>query len=112
MGRDYTLLGTDEFKRDLESMPLYNIITEPNPEIAWSIYYDIIVKITDKYCPPKKFTITRKKPPYITNDIIQLSKNRQKLYRKARRTKNEHDWERAGYWILILELGSLVETIY
>lgn len=41
-------------------MPLYKIIAEPDPEIAWSIYYDIIVEITDKHCPPKMFTITKK----------------------------------------------------
>lgn len=95
IGRNYTQLGTDEFKYDLLSMPLYNIILEPNPERAWAIYYDIILKIAEKHCPPKLFTITKKKPPYITNEIIQLSKNRQKLFKKALKTKNENDWERA-----------------
>lgn len=95
MGRDYSQLSTDEFKQNLESMPLYEIFAEPNPEIAWDIYYNIIMKIIDKHCPTRMFTITKKKPPYITNEIIQLSRNRQKLFNKAHKTKDDNDWERA-----------------
>lgn len=57
-GRDYAQLTSDEFKTELLSMTLDRVTSEHNPEVAWDIYYDYIIDITNKYCPRKTFTIT------------------------------------------------------
>lgn len=59
------------------------------------IYYGIITKLLNKYCPERMITTKAIRAPYITNEVIQLSKNRDKLFRKAHRTKNANDWEQA-----------------
>lgn len=95
IGRDYTQLGTDIFKEFLLSMPLDRILSEPNPEQSLDIYFSYITNITEKFCPQKNFIISRKRQPHITTEIIQLSKTREKLYKKAYKSKSDNDWERA-----------------
>lgn len=63
-GRDYTRLNTEDFEKDILSMPLDRVLSEPNPELAWDIYFGFIIHVANKYCPEKTYIISSKRPPH------------------------------------------------
>lgn len=54
-----------------------------------------IIDLLNHFCQTKTFTTKKNRSPYVTNDLIQVSKNRDKLFRKAHKTKNNNDRENA-----------------
>lgn len=95
IGRSYVKLSGDEFKEEMDNFTSGLILSEQDPAAAWDIYYGLITSLLSKYCPERVITTKSIRTPYVTNEIIQLSKNRDKLFRKAYKSKNGHDWEQA-----------------
>lgn len=82
IGRSYVNLGSDEFKCDMENFPVNLILRELDPSKSWDVYYQIILGLLNKYCPERTFTTKSNRAPYVSNELIQLSKNRDKLLKK------------------------------
>lgn len=95
LGRSYIKLTSDEFKAEMSNFPADLILREQDPAKAWDIYFAHITELLNKYCPEKIFVTKSFRAPYVTNELIQLSKNREKLFKKAHKSKIEHDWNQA-----------------
>lgn len=94
-GRSFAKLSSDEFKENIKSFPVNLILSERNPSKAWDIYYHKIIEIMNEFRPMKTFTTKITTAPYVTKDLIQLSKTRDKLFKKAFKSKNDQDWDAA-----------------
>ena len=62
------------------------------PDTAWSSLYSEIIKEVDRTCPVKTFTVKSNKPEWITNNLIEQMRDRDYFYNKAKKTKDEDDW--------------------
>ena len=47
---------------------------EPNK--LWDIFYKNILKVLDQTCPMKSFSIKKYKEPWITNELLELMKDK------------------------------------
>lgn len=61
---------------------------------AWKMF-SVFVDAMNKCCPLKTVTVRRDKPPYITKEILDLGKERDKLFQQAVKSKLDIDWKLA-----------------
>lgn len=94
-GRSYARLDEDKFKHDLLSKNLADVTRELDLNIAWNKYIKIITEVVDCHCLIISFNISATRPPYITPELEELSKDREDLLSVAKTTKNENDWKKA-----------------
>ena len=61
---------------------------------AYSEFEKALLNVIDKHAPLKRKRIKKKESPWITDDILQLIRNRNKLKQHAKLTKKIEDWKR------------------
>lgn len=49
LGRSYVNLTSDEFKESIENFPVNSVLKEHDPSKAWDIYYDLIIKLLNRF---------------------------------------------------------------
>ena len=54
-----------------------------------------ILSELDVMCPLKSFRIRISKDPWITNELVERIRDKDRLLSKAKRTKRPEDWKRA-----------------
>ena len=54
-----------------------------------------ILEIADRMCPLKRYKVPQAKDPWITNEILEMIKDKDRLLRKAKKRKLAADWENA-----------------
>lgn len=57
--------------------------------------FRVFTDLLDTFCPIKTVTIKKDRPPYITNEILELGRERDRLFKIARKTKADADWRAA-----------------
>lgn len=60
-----------------------------DPEVAWSILFDHILKLADLFCPLPHFYIRKDVPKGFTRDLIEMSHHRVSHFSEFSRTKNQ-----------------------
>ena len=61
----------------------------------WDIMEKNITTILDALCPIRSLVVPESKPDWLNDEIIQLMRRRDKLYREARQKKNPITWRKA-----------------
>ena len=51
-----------------------------------------ITKIADDLCPIKSYKVRDNKPVWLTNELVELQKDRDYFYSKAKQTRDPGDW--------------------
>ena len=54
-----------------------------------------IISIADQMCPLKSYKVAQAKDPWITNEVLEMIKDKDRLLRKAKKHKLAADWENA-----------------
>ena len=90
MGRSYTNLNTDSLSENLLSYTRNDFATN-NIDSCWNIMIHRIYHVVDKLCPLKDFKFAKEKPKWISDDLIELMKNRDKALQQYKRTKSDED---------------------
>ena len=54
-----------------------------------------MLSIADRMCPLKRYKVAQAKDPWITNEILEMIKDKDRLLRKAKKCKLAADWENA-----------------
>ena len=70
---------------------------ESNPEKLWEILNSNIRKVLDIMCPIKKMVIPEKKPKWLNNELIELMRDRDAYYSRARQTEDIDSWNIARF---------------
>lgn len=76
-------------------MDFFDIVTSNDPNEVWSNLYGHIKDVIDSHCPIKLLRIPLDRPSYLTDDIIQIMKARDKEYILARKNTDPLAWARA-----------------
>lgn len=71
-----------------------DIKSRNDPNDQWIMMFNILLEIANKMCPVKTFNITKNKPIYITNEILELIKERDTVVRIARTHQDDEYWHR------------------
>ena len=90
-GRSYMNYDEDVFVNLLDHADWENFEEINDPEILWDIFHQNIIKILDQVCPIKSLTVV----DWLTNELLSVMRQRDKAYKKARRTNLTHDWAQA-----------------
>ena len=61
----------------------------------WDNLEDNINNILNYMCPLRDLIVPETKPDWLTNDIVQLMRRRDKMYKEARRKKDPISWRKA-----------------
>ena len=96
-GRSYRKYNEEEFKESLSQCNWEGFFNEPDLNLAWKLMLDRITEEVDKQCPMRSFHIQNYKPSWITDELIEQGKDRDYFYKKAKRTKDEDDWNIAKH---------------
>ena len=92
-GRSYLNYSEDVFVRLLNQSSWEDFELSNNPQKLWDIFHQNIVKTLDQLCPIRKLTVVENKPEWLNNDLLLLMRQRDKAYRRARRTNRPVDWD-------------------
>ena len=75
----------------LHYIPWHCAFLDDDINIFWSAWSDLLFAAIDE-CIPKRQIKTRKNAPWITSELIKLCKKKKKLYKKAKRSGLQNDW--------------------
>lgn len=75
-GRSYQDLDENQFCFDLENSNWTLFDNATNPDVAWDIMYSVFLEVVNDHCPYKVYHISKKRPDYITPEIIAMSRDR------------------------------------
>ena len=76
LGRSYRNYDTDIFANDFARQEWDRFDNTMDPNILWEIFCKNIVNILDVTCPMKSFSIKQYKEPWITNELLELIKDK------------------------------------
>ena len=96
-GRSYRHYSTEALQQSLKEMNWNDLLDLSTPDTAWSSLYSEIIKEVDRMCPVKTFTVRSNKPEWITNDLMEQMRDRDYFYKKAKKTKDDDDWNIAKH---------------
>ena len=90
-GRTYRNYNTNEVTNTLISNDRTRALNTKDPNDCWAILQDWTQKAADKHCPLIKMDIRNKSAEYITNELIELQKDRDYFKQKADQTNDPGD---------------------
>ena len=84
----------NQFVMDLAQIPWHeNVSIDDANEKISSFNGHFLIKYLKKHAPVKSMKIRYRRCPFMSREIKELMKNRDKLHKLARRTKMTTDWE-------------------
>lgn len=87
-GRPLNRLNWEEFHTLLLTKDWNNIFLEGNLDKMWSDIKNSITIILDKICPYKWMTVITNKPVWLNSELMELAKERDRLFRIFRKSKH------------------------
>ena len=92
MGRSYKNFDENNFRDLLLNNNWAAFDNEGNVDRAWQIMLNYIRRAIDTLCPIKMFKINKLKDVWITDEILELIKDKDRAMTRAKRTGIQADW--------------------
>ena len=94
-GRSYK-----NYSKELPSDSLTNNIKNnfrsvADPNACWDLMETFLIDFLDTHCPIKTFRSKENTPPWVTHDILILSKDRDRAWAQAKLSDSDEDWATA-----------------
>ena len=87
-GRSYKNYYKAVFCDSLLNIDWNNLYQCDDVNTAWNIMLQNITTVIDEMCPLKRYKISQAKEPWVTNEILELIKDKDRLLRRAKNKKN------------------------
>ena len=91
-GRSYKNYDKEIFQELMINENWEQFYAETEPAACWDILESKIRGHLDRICPQKEFKVKEVKDPWISNEILEEIKDKDRLLFRARRTKKVEDW--------------------
>ena len=91
-GRSYRNHSCENFIQELSIKTLDTFDNETDPNISWQILHDNINRSLDALYPSKIFSIKRCKESWVTNEHLELIRDKDQALKKAKNTKCADGW--------------------
>ena len=96
-GRSYKHLDLDSLLTQLSNANWHDLYANTDPNAAWDLLINKITLELDKVCPIRTTTIRNYYPEWIDPSLVNLLKDRDYFYKKAKETNNSDDWNIAKH---------------
>ena len=91
-GRSYKNYDCLSFQNNLLAKDWNLFYTTEDVNLAWDIMLTNIMSTIDNMCPLKKYKVAKAKEPWVTNEILEMIKDKDRLLRRAKYKNTENDW--------------------
>ena len=91
-GRSYKNFDEDIFTRKLLNKNWQEFLNNHDPTLLWDILYQNIKQIIDVMCPLKDYRVKNSNKPWITDELLEQIKDKDRALKRAKRTKKDDDW--------------------
>ncbi len=91
--RSFKEYDRNQFVMDLAQIPWHENFSIDDVNGKFSSFNGHFLSILEKHAPVKSMKIRYRRCPFMSREIKELMKNRDKLHKLARRTKMTTDWE-------------------
>ena len=91
-GRSYRNYEAQVFQNKLQQHNWINLLNETCPNKIWEELIETIKMYIDQQCPLKEFRIRKVKEPWITPELLEFIKDKDKALKKAKKTKLPEEW--------------------
>ena len=96
-GRSYRQYNRDMFVAFLLNCNWQERDSSSDPDTLWDVFELNICESLDKICPMKQIKVPITRPKWVTNEIVSLMRDRDKMFSHARRTNNQDSWTMARF---------------
>ena len=90
--RMYRKCNSKALQKDLDTVPWHVLEIFDDIEDRWYLWNYIFVSILDEHAPLQVMKRRHKQVPWITEEVREIMRVRNSLWKKARRTKDEQTW--------------------
>ena len=90
-GRSYRSYDRIDFQTQLRNSNWNGYYNTNSPDAAWHYIKNTITNIIDQSCPVKTFKIKQQKEQWLSDDLLELLKDKDYYANKAKRTGNIDD---------------------
>ena len=101
MGRSYLRYNSEQFQNLFSEENWVDFdnhnIEHVDQNFLWEIFERNMINTLNKLCPIKELSVPISKPKWMNDEIVLLMRHRDKLYKKARRTKDPVVWRKAHF---------------
>ena len=94
-GRSYRNYIKEDFQESLINHNWDRFYQAKDPDVAWDIMYQTILDNIEAMCPMKTFRIRQTNEPWMTAEVLEIIKDKDRLLARAKRTGRQGDWEEA-----------------
>ena len=94
-GRSYRNHNRERFVNDLTHQDWGRFFETTDPNQLWPTFHGYIMESINPMCPLKTFKIRKFKEIWVTNEILELIKDKDAALHKAKRTNSETHWTAA-----------------
>ena len=94
-GRSYKNYNKENFCDRLLGFHWNNLYACNDVNMAWNILLANIMTAIDEMCPLKQYKVAQAQEPWVTNEILELIKDKDRLLRRAKNRNTQIDWDLA-----------------
>lgn len=94
ISRNYKHFNYDDFTHELDNVDWSPVYSCNDVNIAVNKFQDMFSKVCNTHAPLKKKRVRKTKSPWLTNDVIKLMRERDKVKKKIVKGGNNNDWSR------------------
>lgn len=84
--RSYHNFDSTAFSVDIQAIDFFDIFVNNDPQDTWDRLLAHIMRVVEKHCPIRSRRIPSEKPAFLTDNIIQLMRERDSAFKSARKT--------------------------
>ena len=96
-GRSYRNYDRETFKNGLKNQDWDTFYQQTDPEKAWGLMLENIIRVLDTLCPLRKSYIKNYRPDWMTNELIEQIKDRDYFYNEAKTRGDQDTWNIAKH---------------
>ena len=96
-GRSYYKYDKSRLLQALQNYNWVNFFNLRSASDAWEYFYNAVSDTLDTMCPVKTYNISKKKEPWITNELLTTFKDKDYFLKRAKATNDQDYWNTARY---------------
>ena len=96
-GRSYYKYDKSRLLQALKNYNWVHFFNLRSASDAWEYFYNAVSDTLDTMCPVKTYNISKKKGPWITNELLTTFKDKDYFLKRAKATNDQDYWNIARY---------------
>ena len=94
-GRTYKNYVKEDFQQLLDDHDWTQFYQLDDPNILWHYLHTTMLRYINPMCPIKSYRVSEAREPWMTNEMLESIKDKDRLLRKAKNSGQKADWDEA-----------------